>query len=124
MTRGSSAIHSATVSLPASPFAGGDALRANRGQTRLGEIALDLVDREAEAPMRELVAQEFLVMGGEIDHQEPPARPQRPRGFGERARGIVEEVQHLVDDDEVIGVALDRRRVDVALAQGNIARPA
>ena len=72
--------------------------------------------------MGELVAQEFLVMGVEIDHREPPARGQRPRRFAKRPRRIVEEVQHLVDDDQIIGVALDRRGVDVALAERDVAQ--
>ena len=41
-----------------------------------------------------------------------------------RARGIVEEVQDLMHDDEVVGVALHRRRVDVALAQQHVAKSA
>ena len=117
MTRGSSASQNATVSLPASPLAGGTTLHADAGEPRLGKIALDLVDREAEAAMRELLAQEFLVVGVEIDDMRaarPAAAPAPPR---QRAGGIVEEVQHLMDDDEIVGVALDRRRVDVALAQ-------
>ncbi len=72
--------------------------------------------------MRELFAQDLFVVGGEIDHQQAAARPQRSRRFAHRARGIVEEVQHLMDDDEVVGVALDRRRVDVALPQQAIAQ--
>ena len=86
------------------------------GEARLGEIALNLFDREAKPTMRELVAQEFLVVGVEINHREPPAGRQRPRGFGERPRRIVEEVQHLVDDHKIVGVAFDGGRVDVALA--------
>ena len=120
MTRGSSAIHSTTVSLPASPLAGGTRSERMAVEARLGQIALDLVGGEAEPAMGELVAQEFLVMGVEVDHCEPPAGRQRPRGFGERPRRIVEKVQHLVDDHEVVGVAFDRRGVDVALTQGNV----
>ena len=81
MTRGSSAIHSATVSLPASPGGGRNTLARGRGEARLGEIAFDLVDGEAEPAMGELVAQEFLLMGVEIDHHEPPAGRERPRRF-------------------------------------------
>src|SRR6202012_5029796 len=39
------------------------ALDANGGQTRLGEIVLNLVGREAESTMRKLGAQELLVAG-------------------------------------------------------------
>ena len=63
-------------------------------------------------------------MGVEIDDDQPAARAQRPRRLSQRARRIVEEVQHLMDDDEIVGVALDRRGVDVALAQRTLRRPA
>ena len=66
--------------------------------------------------MSELVAQKVLVMGVKVDDHDPAAWRQRPRGFSKRAGRIVKEVQHLVDDHEIIGVALNRRRVDVALA--------
>ena len=59
-------------------------------------------------------------MGVKINHHEPPARRKTPGGFGERARRIIEEVQHLVDGDKVIAAALDGRRVDVALTQGDM----
>ncbi len=74
--------------------------------------------------MREMLAQRLLFVGGEIDDQQPPAGTQQPRGFGERAAGIVEEMQHLMDDDEIIGAALHRRGVDVALAQLHVAQAA
>ena len=107
--------------MPASPLAGGNTLDADTGETGLGEVVLHLVDREAEATMSKLIAQEFLVVGVEIDHREPAARRQSPSGFSERSGRIVEEVQHLMDDHEIVGVALDGRSVDVALAQGDVA---
>ena len=72
--------------------------------------------REAEPAMGVLVAQEFEVVRREIDHQQPAARPQHARRLADRARAVVEEVQHLVDDDDVEGVARQREIVDVALA--------
>ena len=74
--------------------------------------------------MGEMLAQRFLVVRREIDDQQTAARTQQARGLGERAAGVVEEVQHLVDDDEIVGAALDRRRVDVALAQLDVAQAA
>ena len=45
-----------------------------------------------------LVAQELEVMRREIDHQQTPARPQHARRLGDRARAVVQKVQHLVDE--------------------------
>ena len=76
----------------------------------------DRLGREAEAQMRVLLAQEFEVMRREVDDQQPPLRAQRARGLGDRARTVVEEVQHLMDHDDVEGVLRHRQLVDVALA--------
>ena len=54
--------------------------------------------------MRVLLAQEFLFVRREIDHQQPAARAQHARRFADRARAVVEEVQHLMQDDDVEGV--------------------
>ena len=53
--------------------------------------------------MRVLLAQELELVRGEIDHQQPARRPQHARRLVDRARAVVEEVQHLVDDDDVEG---------------------
>ena len=71
--------------------------------------------------MGEVGPEEFLVMGVEVDDRDPPAGRERAGGLLQRPGGIVEEVQHLMDDDEVVAVALDRRGVDVALAQLDVA---
>ena len=63
------------------------------------------------------LAQELEAMRREIDHENASARCHEARGFADRAGRIVEVVQHLVDDDEVEGVARERRRIDVALPQ-------
>ena len=73
--------------------------------------------REAEAAMGLRLAQEFEAVRREIDHEKPPAGRDEAGRLADRARGIVEVVQHLMDDDEVEGVARERRRVDVALPQ-------
>ncbi len=70
--------------------------------------------------MRELLAQEFLLMRREVDHQQPPARAQHARRLADRARAVVEEVQHLVQDDDVEGIVGQRQVVDVALAHAAI----
>ena len=51
--------------------------------------------------MSELLAQEFLLMRREVDHQQPPARAQHARRLPDGAAAVVEEVQHLVQDDDV-----------------------
>ena len=66
--------------------------------------------------MRELLAQEFLLMRREVDHQQPPARPQHARRLADGAAAVVEEVQHLMQDDDVEGIVGERQVVDVALA--------
>ena len=71
--------------------------------------------RKAEPAMGMLVAQELEIVRREIDHQQPPGRPQHPRRLLDGARAVVEEVQHLVDDDEIEGIARQRQIVDVAL---------
>ena len=65
--------------------------------------------------MRMLVAQEFQRMRREIDDDQPAARPQQARRLADRHAGFVEIVQHLVHGHEIEGIALDRRRIDVAL---------
>ncbi len=69
------------------------------------------------------LAQEFEIVRGEIDHQQPPAGTQHPRRFLQRPRRILEEVQHLVDDHHVEGVARQSEAVDVALAHRAVLRP-
>ena len=63
------------------------------------------------------LAQELEAVRREIDHENASARRHEARGLADRAGRIVEVVQHLVDDDEVEGVARERRRIDVALPQ-------
>ena len=60
--------------------------------------------------MRMLVAQEFQLVRREIDDQQPAAGPQHARRLADRARAVVEKVQHLVDDDEVERVAFGSAR--------------
>ena len=71
------------------------------------------------------LAQEFQVVRREIDDQQPPARAQHARGLADRARAVVEEVQHLMDDHDVEGIrrrSADRRCRPAARC--NACRPA
>ena len=60
------------------------------------------------------LAQELELMRSEVDDQQPAAGTEHPRRLGERPLGIVEVVQHLVDRDDIEGVAGERQMVDVA----------
>ena len=63
-----------------------------------------------------LLAQEFEIMRREVDDQKPAARAQHARRLADGARAVVEEVQHLMDDDDVEGIARQSQIVDVAVA--------
>ena len=122
--RGSLASQIATVSLSGSPGAGRiwwvcagsrPASARNASTSRIGE---------AEVAVGVVLAQELVVVLDEVDDDQPAAGPQRARRLADRAGGIVEEMQHLVDDRQVIGVALDRRGVEVALPQLHVVQAA
>ena len=86
-------------------------------QTRLFQPALELIGSKAEPAMGGLLAQEFELMRREVDHQQPAARLEQPRGFGDRGCRVVEEVQHLMQDHG-IGRAVGKRHVvEIAVAR-------
>ena len=70
-----------------------------------------------------LLAQEFQIVRREIDDQEPAAGPQHARGFGNRPRAVVEEVQDLMNDDDVERIARQRQIVNVAVADTAMSEP-
>ena len=51
--------------------------------------------------MRKLLAQKFLFVWRKVDHQQASAGSQHARRHADRAPAIVEEVQHLMQDDDV-----------------------
>lgn len=67
--------------------------------------------------MRLFAAQKFVVMRREIDNEQPTARLETQRGFTQCARRIIEEVQHLMQNDGVEPLHLERERVDIALPE-------
>ncbi len=77
---------------------------------------------KSQAAVGVLLAQEFQVVRREIDHQQPAARRQHTRCLADRARAVVEEVQHLMDDDDVERACRHREIVDVALAHAAMAQ--
>ena len=79
--------------------------------------------REAQSAVGVLVAQELELVRREIDDQQPPGRAQHAGGLVDRARAVVQEVQHLVDDDDVEGIPRQRQVVDVALAHAAMLEP-
>ncbi len=122
MIRGSSASHSATVSLPDSPAAGG--IRFERTATSPASIRNASISERVKPSRRwaKSVRRNSCVWASKSTTTSRPPGAQRARGFLQRPGRIVEEVQHLMDDDEVVAVALDRRRVEVALAQLDVAQ--
>ena len=70
--------------------------------------------------MRILLTQEFLFVRREVDHQQATTRAQHARCFMDRARAVIEEVQHLMQNDDVEGTIRERQIVDVALPHAAI----
>ena len=77
---------------------------------------VDGLGREAEPAMRMLLAQKFKIVRSEINDQQAPAGLEHARGFADRASAVVEEVQHLMDDDRIERIGRQCEIVDVALA--------
>ena len=98
--RGSRASQSETAILPSEFGSGGSVFCCSISRPAAVEPLRHGLGREAEPAMGVLVAQELEIVRREIDHQQPPGRPQHPRRLLDRARAVVEEVQHLVDDDD------------------------
>ena len=73
--------------------------------------------------MRRLLAQEFELMRREVHHQQFAAGLEQTRGFGDRGGRIVEEVQHLVQDDGVGGAVGKRDVVKIAVAGLRMCEP-
>src|SRR5436305_15117289 len=61
-------------------------------------------------------------MRGEIDDEQTTTRAQHAPSFTQRSRWIVEVMQHLMQNDEIVAVALDRHGVDVALPELRVAQ--
>ena len=100
--------------------------RLERGRVNIGrsvtQQAGDFIRRKAEPTMRLLLAQLFDRVRREINDDDSPSRAQRRSGFANGARGIVEKMQHLMDDDEIERVAFNRQRINVALTQFDAAQ--
>jgi hypothetical protein len=62
---------------------------------------VDLVVAEAESAMGVLAAQPLESVRGEIDDQQPPARPQHARRLGDHARRVLGVMQHAMHGDGV-----------------------
>ena len=120
--RGSRPSQSDTAILPSELRVGRERLLRHHVEPGGGEPSAHRLGREAEPAMGVLVAQEFEIVRREVDHQQPPGRPQHARRFRDRARAVVEEVQHLMDDDDVEGILRQREIVDVALPHAAMAQ--
>ena len=73
--------------------------------------------------MRGLLAQELKLVRRKVDHQKLTAGLQEPRGFGDGCGRIVEEVQHLVQDDCIGGAVGKRHVVEIAVASLGVGVP-
>lgn len=76
---------------------------------------------EAESAMSVLGLEERECVWREVDDEDAAARCHESRRFTDRARRVVEEVQHLVQDDQVERRWFERRRVGITLAEFDIA---
>src|SRR5262249_48643464 len=83
----------------------------------------DRLGRKAEPAMRVLLAQEFEIVRGEVDYQQPSARTQNAGSLGDGARAVVEKMQDLVDDDDIEGIARQREIVNIAEADAALLQP-
>ena len=86
MTRGSRASQIATVSLPVSPGPGATSLTLASSSPASARKRSDFRAGKAEPAMREFLAHLLFSVGREIDDQQPPAGPQRPRRLANAAR--------------------------------------
>ena len=94
---GAVASQSLTVSLSAAGSPAAMVSLSPGFQAGAGEPALHFAVGKAQAAMGIIVAQEFQLMRREIGDQKPPARRHHPRRFGHRRAGIVEIMQHLME---------------------------
>lgn len=76
--------------------------------------------RKAEAGMRVLVAQIFKSVRREIYDHEPATGREHARGLGDRRLRLFQEMQHLMDRDEIKGLAVERKVEDVAVADRSL----
>ncbi len=83
---------------------------------------VDRLVREPETTVGVIDAQELLVVRREVDDDEPAVRAQHAGGLADRAGRVVEQVQHLMDDDDVERVPRKAERVEVALAHPAVAQ--
>ncbi len=123
MTRGSSASHSATVSLPEFARrrrnAPGIARRRDRPRSR-NPRSRRAGNRAADGRNRS--RRNSCVWASKSTTTSRPEGASARAASCKRPGRVVEEVQHLMDDDQVVAVALDRRGIDVALAELHVAQ--
>src|SRR5215472_8594627 len=79
------------------------------------------VGRKAEPAVGIFFTQELQLMRCKIDDQEPTLGAQYAGSLADGMATVVEKVQHLVDDDDIEGIAWYRKIEDVALPDAAIA---
>ena len=100
---------------------GASSLEAFELKPRAFEHSPELILGEAEPPMRRLLAQELKLMRGEVDHQQFAAGGEQPRGFGDRCRRVIEEMQHLMQDHRIRRAVGERHIMQIAVADLRVA---
>ena len=73
--------------------------------------------------MRRLLAQELKLMRGEVDHQQSAAGGEQASGLGDRGGGIIEKMQHLMQDHRICRAVRQRHIIQIAVAHLRVAEP-
>src|SRR5215468_4655438 len=97
-----------------------EALMHNAFEPRLLHPLRYCVGRKAEPSVSIFFTQEFELMRREVDDQQPTLRAQHPSRLPDGTAAIVEKMQHLVNDDDIEGIARYRKVENVALSNAAI----
>src|SRR5215470_1635381 len=97
-----------------------EALMHNAFEPRLLHPLRHCVGRKAEPAVSIFFTQEFELMRRKVNDQQPTLRAQHPSRLPDGTAAIVEKMQHLVNDDDIEGIARYRKVENVALSNAAI----
>ncbi len=80
----------------------------------------DIDAGKSEPAVSELLAHVPMVVFGEVDDEQPTPWAKGPSSFGDGRPWIVEEVEHMMQDDHVDGGRLEVESVGIALTDGAV----